>query len=304
MALVKWGFLICVLGLGISSASIVRADESKLSAPAPTAATLNGSRGGTQTAEQSIIAVQHGKLTVRVKNWSLESLLDRVSEQSGIAFVAPQGMGTAPVSLNLQNLPLEEALRQILSNHDTFFLWAAAGQPGKPSSLKAVWIYPKGKGQILQPLPPEEWASTKELREKLGDRDPDARVAAVKSLIERRGQGAEEEVLQALRDSDAKVRSRALFYAQDRGLHLPSSVLENLEASDSSPEVRFLALQALDGDPNLEDIAQHALSDPDPHVQEGARELLNNLNTGNSLSSEPSQSNTSQEQPAHSGPQD
>jgi hypothetical protein len=277
MVLIRRATFTCVLGVVICSPSFVRAGGSKPAAPVPVTAGLKESEGGMWTSEQPIVAVQQGKLTVRIKNSSLESLLDQVSGLSGIGFVAPQGMGTERISLNLQDLPLEEALRQILSNHDTFFLWVASEQPGKPASLKGVWIYPKGKGRILQPLPPEEWASSNELREKLGDPDPRARAAALEGLIERIGQRAQEEVLQALRDSDAHVRSRALFCAEDHGLHLPSSILKDLEISDSSPEVRFLALQGLQSDPNIEDLAHQALSDPDPHVRAGAQELLNSL---------------------------
>ncbi len=302
MAYLRCGLLACTLGLAISSLSIVRADEPKRPVLAPVAAAAKVSGSGAQKTEKSIVAVQHGRLTVRIKNGSLEWLLDRVSEQSGIAFVAPKGMGTERLSLNLQNLPLEEALRQILSNHDSFFVWAAGQQPGKPASLKAVWVYPNGKGRNLQPLSPEEWASTKELREKLSDRDAEVRATALKSLIERNGKRAQEDVLQALRDTDAKVRSRALFYAQDRGVPLPASILKNLAASDSSAEVRFLALQGLDGDPDLKDIAQQALSDPDPHVREGARELLDNLKATESLPNGPAQGSP-REQPAHPDPQ-
>lgn len=297
MAYRRLGFVACGLGLGISSFGIVRADEPKRPVLVPVAAAANMSGSGVEKAEKSIVTLKNGLLTVRIKNWSLEWLLDRISDKSGIAFVAPQGMGTERVSLNLQNLPLEEALRQILSNHDTFFVWAADQQPAKPASLKAVWVYPKGKGRNLQPLPAEEWASTKELRKKLSDRDAKVRAAAVKSLIERNGERAEEDVLQALRDTDAKVRSRTLFYAYDRGVHLPPSILKDLEASDSSPEVRFLALQALDGDPNFEDIAQQALSDPDPHVREEARELLG------SRKAPPNEPAEGSEQPAHPGPE-
>jgi len=302
MANLSLSLLCCALALGLFAASNVGADGSKPHISVSAVAVPSAS-GGIDTQITEVVAVQHGELTAQIKDWSLEQLLEGVSEQSGTAFITDEEVGTERVSLNLQNVPLEAALRQILSNHDAFFFWAAAKEKGKPALLKTVWIYPKGKGQILQPLPPEEWASTKELREKLADRDPDARVAALKGLIDRSGEGAKEEILQALRDSDGDVRRGALFYAQSSGLHLPQNILENLAASDSSPDVRLLALQGLDGDPNQEDIAQRALSDPDPHVRQAAREILDSLNADNSLSGGSGQGN-SQERPSHSGPED
>src|SRR5262249_54156492 len=150
------------------------------------------------------------------------------------------------------------------------------------ASLQAVWVYTKGTGHNILPVPRTAWASTREVELSLTDPDPEERARAVEVLVERKGKQALDIVLQVLKDQDEKVRYRALFKALNAGLALPADTLQTLLQSDSSPVVRFLALDALAERPgadrqNVKAVAELALNDPNPQVQDQAREILSQL---------------------------
>jgi hypothetical protein len=88
----------------------------------------------------------NGMLTFRVQNESLRSVLARISTQSGIAIYMPSDLGNEPLSMEFRQYRIDEALRQLLKDYDTFFFYA--GDDGNPAatSLKAIWVYPEGRG--------------------------------------------------------------------------------------------------------------------------------------------------------------
>ncbi|MGH3118772.1 MAG: HEAT repeat domain-containing protein, partial [Gaiellales bacterium] len=173
-------------------------------------------------------------------------------------------------------LPLDEALRRLLQDHDAFFFYGV--ERDRPASLRVVWVYPKGRGRGLMPVPPETWASTKELEGELRDADPPTRGRAVETLVKRKGERARDEVLRALADPDGRVRSRALHSALRARLDFPVELLTRLALEDSSSHVRFLALEALETRPAvIAPIASRAMHDPDPHVRSKAGEILSKL---------------------------
>lgn len=143
-----------------------------------------------------------------------------------------------------------------------------------PARLQIVWVYPKGKGAGLEPTPPEQWASTKELKEQLASKNPEARANAIEQLVERLVDGAQNDVLEALGDLDSSVRTRALYAAQEIGLDLPPSRLSEVAISDQSSFARFLALDAVGGNREYQWVVERALNDPDKYVQAKAKEIL------------------------------
>jgi HEAT repeat protein len=117
-----------------------------------------------------------------------------------------------------------------------------------------------------------------ELDGRLADPDPGVRARAVEALVERKGDQARDAVLDAVKDPDDDVRTRALYQALGAGVKLPDDVLTDLARSDPSPSVRFLALEALAADgPGTRAIVEAALDDPSPHIQRKAQELLRRL---------------------------
>lgn len=217
------------------------------------------------------VSFKEGRLSLDVKDRPLDWVLDQIADAAGLAVVIDAGLDGRRVTLRARDLAVDEALRLLLREHDVFYFHAGAGKG--PSALVAVWVYRQGAGQGLEPIPPEQWASTRELERKLRDADGEVRARALATLVERRPEGARKEILRALKDEDDRVRSRALYGALTSDLELAASTLK-AALLDPSPQVRFLALEALVGRPEAAEAARHALNDPDPHVQEKAREIL------------------------------
>jgi HEAT repeat protein len=94
--------------------------------------------------------------------------------------------------------------------------------------------------------------------------------------VERKGNGAKEAVVAALHDSDSQVRSRALYAAFKTGVDLPPTVLGGM-MNDTSPDVRFLALEALSKSGDARSVAESALKDPNESVRNAAREIIATL---------------------------
>lgn len=243
------------------------------------------------------VVFKEGRLSVSVHKSSLEWVLEEISRKGGVAIMRAEGVGEERISIQFQNLPLDEGLRRILKDHDAFFFYGveetSAGvreksTGGKASAaLRALWVYPKGQARGLAPVPPETWASTKEFEQKLTDPNPEVRARAVYTLIERKGDQALDAVLQALIDRDDQVRTRALYGALSSGVDVPADFLSDLALHDKSSDVRFLALQGLAENPNARTVAELALGDPNEHVRLKAEEIL--LQLDSATQSEPTQ---------------
>ncbi len=228
------------------------------------------------------VTVEDGRLSVQVEDVTLEALLEKISSQTkGMAIEMGDGVANQRVSVEFSDLPLDQGLRQILSGQDAFFYY-------RGDFLMVVWVYRYDEGRGLYPIPAEQWASTEEFEEWLSDPDPEGRVWALEALIERKGDQAQNEVLQALNDHDERVRISAIYGAVDEGIDLPPETLSDLALKDPSYKVRFLALQALAGDPNLDFVASYALDDPNPVIRLYAESILDRLDRADSPS-EPSQ---------------
>jgi hypothetical protein len=242
---------------------------------------------GKATEPRSFVIVTAGRLTVQVQDRPLSWVLDQIGREARVAINPAPGIGTQRVSLQLRDVPLEEGLRQLLTNQDAFFFYEAAEKG--PPTLKALWLYPRGQGRGLAPVPAEAWASTAELENRVADPDPNQRAKVLEALIERKRDQAQETILWALRDADDGVRTRVLYAALQAGVKLPPEVRMHLAPGDPKPEVRFLALEGLAGDPNEAEIAQQALSDPSPHLQNKAQEILRRLQRASRAPAPPGQ---------------
>jgi hypothetical protein len=255
--------------------------ETAQSTPPPLAAeTLPVPPAPAQPAKLEVV-YQQGELSVNLDQRSLKSVLAEISKQSGLAFNFMSGAGNEKISMSFSKLPLDQALRTLLGRYDVFY-WYGPGE-NAAGELRAGWIFPGGQGRQVQPVPPEQWASTAEFAQNLMDGNPDVRGTAIEGLVSRQGAAALESVLVALKDADDTVRYRALYKASYAGLQVPTPTLELLAREDASAEVRALALKTLAEQPDLDprvitEAAQHSLGDTSPPVQEVAQEILGQLN--------------------------
>lgn len=230
-------------------------------------------------AAKPIVACQDLRLTARVQNAQLEGLLEQITLACGVPVIIGGTVGKKRVSIDIQDVPVDQALRQIFASYDAFYFYAAAEAERKNTSavLRSVWVYVKGQGNGLEPVVPAEWAGTPNIEKRLDDPDPEVRFRVLGVLVDRLGDGAREPVLRALNDPDERVRAEVLHAAVEGGVELPADRLTSVLANDPSAQVRFLALEGLRGDPSIRQFAEQAMWDPDQHVQNLAHEILEEL---------------------------
>jgi hypothetical protein len=220
------------------------------------------------------VTVHDRKVTVRRHASDRTWLLEEVGRKAGVPVVVAEPAGEV-TSIELINVPLDEAVRRIASGNDAFFYYAAEGSG--PPVLKAVWLYPKGRARKLEPGPPEAWVSAKELAVRLSDPDPDTRSRAYEAALDRRT-GAADLVNRLLREEkDPDVRTRVLSVVLARDSRLPADLRMWLASSDPSEQVRMLSLESLAGDPGLRRAAETALTDLSQEVRLRAKEILQDL---------------------------
>jgi hypothetical protein len=166
-----------------------------------------------------------------------------------------------------------------LRRYDAFLYYG--GTDSTPASLRVVWIYRKGSGAALQPVPPESWAATPELQQGVRDPDPAVRERAYVALMSRHDAVSREIVLNALRgatENDDGVRQRLLSSAVQQAMDIPQDLLADVARTDPSEVLRLLALDALAVDAAVKDVAAslgHSLefvnSQPPPTNTQSAR---------------------------------
>jgi hypothetical protein len=221
------------------------------------------------------LAIEGGRLTANIERCPLLQVLDELTSKTQIAITAADGLGEDLVSIQLKKVPLDEALRVLLKGYDAFYYYGV--EKDGPAALRAVWIYPKGRARGLRPVPPEAWASTKDLEAALADSDPAVREKAYEGLIARPDPRSRDLVLQALRgrrESDDDLRQRIFQSALTQGMELPQEVLVELVSSDRSEQMRWMALDTLSFRGNAKTAAEAALNDPSETVRARAREIL------------------------------
>ena len=236
----------------------------------PAAEALESIRAGAEG--QLAITFEDGRLSVRVQNNRLDSVLDEISRRAKLAVIMGDGVASQRLSAEFSDLPLDQGLRRILKHQDVFYYHRGGAR------LLTIWVYLKNQGRGLYPVPREEWASTAEFEKGLSHFDPAERAWAVEALLERKGElTPQNTVLRALGDEDLRVRTSALYGALNEGIKLPPDTLAKLALEDPTMKIRFLALQGLAGDPSLEWIAEQALDDPNPVIRNYAEKVLDRL---------------------------
>ena len=220
------------------------------------------------------VAVEKGRMTCSIRTAALSQVLEVLAEKTGVTFVPTETIRGDDVTVEMVNVPVEAGLRRLLRRYDTFLYYGASGD--SPSSLRAVWIYPKGVAASLQPFPQESLAAA-DIRQRVADPDPRVRENAYAALISKDDETSRELVVNALRgatEPDAALRERLLTETINQGMELPSDLLTNLARMDGSELIRLRALDALAEDPAGVDAAAAAAGDPSPMVRERAQQIL------------------------------
>lgn len=214
------------------------------------------------------VLLDNNLLTVRADQVRLEDLMREISRKAYVAIELADGLAEQRVSADFAHLPLAEGLREILAGYDVF----TYHRGGK--GLLTVWVYGELEGRALFPVPFETWASTADLQGRLEDPDAEERAAALEALVDRGGAVTEREVIKALDDPEEQIRTVALYEALNEGLDLPADKLIDLAANDGSHNVRFLALQNLEGRTAEGQAIEAALNDPNPVIRSYAEAAM------------------------------
>jgi hypothetical protein len=224
------------------------------------------------------VTLDAGQLAIRAADVPLGAVLAELSTRTGIAIEAAPALESHHVSASVKPAPVEQAIRELLKNYDAFFLYSAAARQG--GRLTALWVYPRGAATNLRPVPPEAWASTRELELALADGDASVREQAYEGLLSRADRRSRNLVLLAIRgasETDSELRQRILSSAINRAMAIPRDMLADLVRADPSEEIRVIALDGLAGDPASHDAVSAALSDPSEVVRDRARDILAEL---------------------------
>ena len=228
-----------------------------------------------------VIAADGERLTARVRNLALGTVLAEVAAQTAIAIVAAPEIEQDPVSADLRGLPLDRALRELLKEYDTFFFYGGAANAA--AELRGVWIYPKGAASMLQPVAPEAWASSDELKGLLARSNATIREQTYEALMSRPDAESQDVVMRALRGAsefDPGLRQRLLSSAISKGVVFPPDLLPLMAAADDSEVIRLMALDALATVADMKHVFQAALSDPSGAVRDRAAQILAQIGAG------------------------
>jgi HEAT repeat protein len=204
-------------------------------------------------------------------------VLGEISAHTKVPIFLSEALENERVSVVLEAVPLEEGLKRLLAAYDAFYLFSAAEKSS--ASIASIWVYPRGEGRELEPVPPTLWASTKELEAQLDNESPGVRSETYEALIERLGERGLATVLRGLVDQDEGVRLATLSTALNTGIEIPASDLHAVILGTQLQYVRVLALEALAGRPEAEAIAESVKDDPDEVIRNHARLMLEALRT-------------------------
>jgi hypothetical protein len=252
---------------------------------------LKTGKAQTQTAQSTrFIQFDNDVLTVKVKDASLKELLDEISRQSGL-FVVGSGSLNEKITIQFDQLPLDEGMRLILRRH-SFALAYAQQTPGERHSTvprpTKLWIF-SNKGDYplqttfvadnrrrgaLKVMPPD----MRRLQAALTSGDSSEREDAVDALGESKRLEAVPLLRLALKDADEDVREAAVEALEEIGGDKAAQALA-VALEDEDSWVREEAVEALGeiGGETSMGLLERALTDEDESIRETAEDILAEL---------------------------
>ncbi len=248
----------------------------------------------TQTQSATGVWVHQGRLTVRVQNDSLASVLDRIAQGGGVTILYADSLQTEYISAEIKDQPFDEGLRTLLVGYDSLFFVEATvkeagnkNKNGHVTSFKKVWVYPKGQGEAFMPVSGGQQINSEPIDQKSADQEPLTRAETVEQLVMQADPRALDAVQTALTDWNPQVREQVLIAAVNGGIVLPQETILRLVQYDGSPQIRAIALDLISGggytDENgliridMRSAVQGALNDRDPEVRARAEQIWTQL---------------------------
>ena len=217
-------------------------------------------------------------VTLDVKHAPLAAVLAAIGQQAQITIHVPDNISSERLNLTFQNLPLEEALKRMLTGQSYTFLYkqdkgreVIAGirlfakheqAPPPPASSNGMSAIAQLMGSQNLPMLTGSWGrggsrmSEKnvvpisddvpldELKRSFSEtKDPARRSAILDAMANRGEEGSVAPTLSmALSDSDEGVRTDALNHLKTTSETLPLGPLGQMATTDSNPELRMEAM--------------------------------------------------------------
>jgi hypothetical protein len=218
-------------------------------------------------------------VTLDVKHAPLVGVLAAIGQQAQITIHVPDNISSERLSLAFQNLPLEEALKRMLTGQSYTFLYkqdkgreVIAGirlfakheqaPPTNPASSNGMSAIAQLMGSQYLPMMTRSWGRggsrmseeivalisddvpLDELKRSFSEtKDPARRSAILDAMANRGEEGPVGSTLSmALSDSDEEVRADALNHLKMTSETLPLGPLAQMAATDSNPDLRMEAM--------------------------------------------------------------
>jgi hypothetical protein len=234
------------------------------------------------------VNVVRGRLSLEARAASLPEILDAIADRTDLRVQldrpAEALLDSAPITITLRDVPVEEALRRLLRGRD-FVLVSGSGRPAEARLYSHREASPAASPAASPgSAPPGEAIDRTNVaalrRQALDDPNPRVRARALEGLAANADhQAARDAVLAVLeRESNAGLLQRALDIVGGDAT-IPLEPLVKLALANPSPEVRVKALTQLAGhvarDPRARTTLEAAAAeDATPSVRDAARALL------------------------------
>ena len=211
------------------------------------------------------VKFENGQLSVKLKNSPLEKVLKEIMSQSGAKIWLNDSIDTT-ITIEFQNLPIEEGVRKIIKNKNYAFVFAPhESKDGKLSiisSHKSKETAVKGK-DVLSKKPVQK----------------PVQPAVKKGKPKKERRSFEELVKEALENPSADKREDAIIALGETKDKKAIEVISKALTNDASEDVRLSCIDALleIGDKSVVDVVSVALKDKEPWVRESAVEALGEL---------------------------
>ena len=237
------------------------------------------------------VAAGGHSVSVISRDASVEDILHEISRQNGLV-VRITGKVSDPITLEFHRLPLGEALRRVLTNHNFLLDHTPSGNrsgvDGRPPGR--LWVFardhsdtpdggppssPDGVGPSRSAGRPPEAGTTESLLRTLSEGDVTERRQAMYPLIRTGSDVAIAAVTDALTDEHAEVRMEAAYALGEAGVK--SAVWKLAQSlNDAERFVRIAAVEALAdiGGDEAVNALSIALQNSDATVHEAAAEAL------------------------------
>ena len=237
------------------------------------------------------VDVSDGLVTLKVHDVGVRDVLDEIARQSDLTVVSHNPLD-GRLSLELERLPLSEALRRIMRDQ-SYLLYLAQAVTGVRNAnhgrQSTLWVFSDGSANdsghagAASHSVREITSAIEVLQSQLMSDDIRIRQEAIKGLRRLKSNEAVAPLSVALADEDRKVRVKAIYALAYIGGDDAVAALA-ATSGDENAWVRAetaYALGTLGGDTAIQ-VLRHALHDADADVRESAIEAFTEIGGGQS----------------------